>query len=409
MATKRKIKLSKFNIDKLSYQEEVAKLNINGTRQDPYTPKIIFWDVKLDNFGLRLYNSGRKSFVIFYRDKWGSQKTMTLGDFGPLTAEQARELARDNFYQVSKGEDPASKRKEDLSALTLELFAQRYLKDHSSLNKTNNEDKRRLFNHILPILGKYKIQAIDGKKVQSLITRIGEKTPVEANRCLSLLSSVFNRAIEWSAVTSDWTNPTKYVKRFKEKSRSRFIDFETELPKLYQAIMDEQNIYIRALFLLYFFTGARKSELLQAKWIDLRQLNGTTFLQLEDSKAGEPQKIFFTLPVVKILGGLPRIKDNPHIFVGTKEGKHLINVSKAWNRVKKRANLHDIHIHDIRRSFGSYLVQGGHSRLMAQKLLRHKNAKTTEIYTHLTDREPILALESQSLKIEKVFSKLSDS
>src|SRR3954447_18547206 len=68
------------------------------------------WDDKLKGFGVRVYPSGRKTFLITYRNAQGTKRFLSLGDFGRLTVEQARGLAKGKWGDVLKGNDPQAAR-----------------------------------------------------------------------------------------------------------------------------------------------------------------------------------------------------------------------------------------------------------------------------------------------------------
>jgi integrase len=105
---------------------------------------------------------------------------------------------------------------------------------------------------------------------------------------------------------------------------------------------------------------------------------------------------------MEVLNQIPRFAGNPYLIPGDKEGCHLVNISKAWNRVRKRADLKDVRLHDLRRSVGSWLAMSGHSLPVIGKVLGHSSPRTTQIYARLTDDIARLALESHSQRLIEV-------
>ena len=75
--------------------------------------------------------------------------------------------------------------------------------------------------------------------------------------------------------------------------------------------------------------------------------------------------------------------NNPYVICGKKVGAHLVNIQKPWQRIRKRADLMDLRLHDLRHSFASVAASGGLSLPMIGKLLGHTQAATTERYAHL--------------------------
>ncbi len=82
------------------------------------------------------------------------------------------------------------------------------------------------------------------------------------------------------------------------------------------------------------------------------------------------------------------------MIVGRKGREHLKEPAKAWQRIRRRAGLEDVRLHDLRRTVGSYLAMSGASLPLIGKVLNHSNASTTQIYARLSDDAPRAALES---------------
>ena len=99
---------------------------------------------------------------------------------------------------------------------------------------------------------------------------------------------------------------------------------------------------------------------------------------------------------------MPRFENNPFIFPGLKPGARMVNISKPWNRVRARAKLTDVHLHDLRRSVGSWLAEAGFSLISIGKVLGHRSPRTTQIYARLTDGAARVALESHATKMLEV-------
>jgi integrase len=112
-------------------------------------------------------------------------------------------------------------------------------------------------------------------------------------------------------------------------------------------------------------------------------------LRLPDSKTGA--KLIYLNDAAKgLLRTMPRMQGNPHVIPGHKPGAHLVELQKAWRRIRAKANLGDVRIHDLRHSFASVAVSAGMSLPMIGKLLGHTQPATTARYAHLA-ADPIRA------------------
>jgi integrase len=75
-------------------------------------------------------------------------------------------------------------------------------------------------------------------------------------------------------------------------------------------------------------------------------------LRLPDSKTGA-KPIYLNDPAVDLLRNAPRMQNNPFVIPGKRPGARLINLQKPWRRIRARAELKDVRIHDLRHSFAS--------------------------------------------------------
>ncbi|MCY4513665.1 MAG: site-specific integrase, partial [Candidatus Tectomicrobia bacterium] len=88
---------------------------------------------------------------------------------------------------------------------------------------------------------------------------------------------------------------------------------------------------------------------------------------------------------VSVLSALPRKEDSPWVIAGKKPGAHLTDIQKPWRRIRSRAELEDVRIHDLRHSFASRALALGESLPMIGKLLGHTQVQTTARYAHLAN------------------------
>lgn len=86
-----------------------------------------------------------------------------------------------------------------------------------------------------------------------------------------------------------------------------------------------------------------------------------------------------------MLAALPRLDGNPYVICGERTGAHLVNLQKPWRRIRKRAGIDDVRLHDLRHSFASVAVASGMSLPMIGALLGHSQPQTTARYAHLSD------------------------
>ena len=420
------MKLTKRFIDSFTYQ------GINGKRD-------VRWDILLPGFGVRIYPNGKKAFVLSYRVN-GRKRFMTLGNYDVLTLDQARNMARRHLVGVIDGNDPLENRKKAAKGETVKGLCAAYLEQHAKVHKKSwKDDERRIEKYILPIWGNLKVSNIKRADTAALHGKIGKNHPYEANRVLELISKMFSLARRWGFVDENAVNPASDIDRFKEKKRDRWVT-PGELPAVIRAIDQEQNFYAKAALWLYLLTGVRRSELLQARWedVDWEQRE----LRLPETKAGRVHYVPLSEVALSILRKLPRVDRNAHLLPGHVVGKHLVNIDKAWRRVRDRATVKfwaahsdaqvsslvagliaklgreptraeveaaadfdlplgtgDVRLHDLRRTVGSWLAQAGNSLHLIGKVLNHSSQSTTAIYARFGQDHVRQALEDHSKRI----------
>jgi len=170
-----------------------------------------------------------------------------------------------------------------------------------------------------------------------------------------------------------------------------------ELQRLFEALNDEPSPYVKAAFLVALLTGARRGEVLSMQWADLDFPQA--LWRIPQTKANWPHYLPLPQPVVTMLHALPRLSGCPYVFPGRDGQKHLVNLAKAWTRIRVRAGIEDVRIHDLRRTLGSWLAASGASLPLIGKALNHSQVSTTAIYARLQIDPIRTALESNAQRM----------
>lgn len=342
------------------------------------------WDRDLSGFGVRVYASGRKSYLVQYR-AGGRTRRHSIGQHGALTADEARQEARKLLGDVARGGNPSEDRQRHLRAPTIASLCDRFLDEYAAVHckpSTVRSYRCVIEQCVRPALGPRKIVDITRADIVEFHHRL-RATPYMANRSVSMLSKMFNLAEDWG-LRSDGTNPARRIKRFREEEKKRFLN-EQEQTRLWQALAaaleeGEESIYAVSAIQLLILTGCRLGEILTLQWSYVTAHH----LELPDSKTGR-RRIPLPREAYDILSALPRKPGNPYVILGESEDGHLVNLQKTWLRVRKRAGLSDVRMHDLRHTYASVAVMSGIDPFLLKEIMGHKNLQTTLRYAHFAD------------------------
>lgn len=371
--------ITKRSVDALKPSKTKTK---SGNPTDAY-----LWDSDIPGFGCKCTPTGKRVFLFQYRNKANRTRRVTIGTFGPMTPDQARGAAKLLYGEVASGGDPASERDRRKEALTFAQVRKRFIEEHvSNLGESSQADyEQRLEAQIKGALASRPIDDIRRADISKLHHDL-KSTPIAANRLIAVLSKLFSWC-EDQELRPEGSNPCRHVERYEETPRERYLN-TAELQALGKALAEtKQNSVAVAAIRLLLFTGARRSEILGLRWewIDFERNVARLPAKAHKSgrKTGKGKDIVLSAPALAVFETLTRIKENPFVLPGTKDGKHLVNLSKPWGVIRKAAKLQDVRLHDLRHSFASVGAMSGASLPIIGKLLGHSQSATTERYAHL--------------------------
>jgi integrase len=352
-------------------------------------PSEIAWDATVAGFGARRQKGTAITYFVYYRTTEGRQRWHKIGRHGsPWTPERAREEAARILGNVANGGDPAADRAARRTAPTIAELAAKFLVEHADAKRkarTATEYRRLIEKIALPIIGNLRVADVSRQDVAKL-HHSRRATPVDANRMLAALSTMFNLAERWG-MRPDGSNPCRHVEKFPQRRRERFLSND-ELARLGDALARHScSPYVTAAVKLLVFTGARLGEILSLKWDWVDFERGEA--RLPDSKTGA-KTLHLPPPALVVLNGLPRIEGNPHVIVGAKAGAALVNLEKPWRAIRRVAGLDDVRLHDLRHSFASVGASAGMGLPIIGKMLGHTQPATTARYAHLAS-DPVKA------------------
>ena len=241
---------------------------------------------------------------------------------------------------------------------------------------------------LLPTFGPLPLDRIDQVAVHLWFDRYSRTAPGGANRTLDVLRQIFNHAVVCGHVTA---NPTRGVRRNPRPKPTRFLS-QAEIERLHTALdahrgrgSGRQQADIIRLLLL---TGCRKGELVRLRWFEV----GEDTLHLTDTKTG-PRTVFLNAQARSILARQPRT-ESPYVFPSLADASETRSSELSlWRKVRRKAGIEDVRLHDLRHTFASYAVMQSVPLPVVSRLLGHAGTRMTLRYAHVSDRETEAAAE----------------
>ncbi|MCA3628044.1 MAG: tyrosine-type recombinase/integrase [Methylobacterium sp.] len=381
----------------------------------PEAARYTLRDSELKGFGLRVFPSGEKSWVIEYRPGEGGRgvavRRYKVGSANTMEADAARKEAKRLLALVRLGQDPAGARNDDREAENLEVAFAEYQKRGLVHLKASSRALMALYfnKHVLPRLGKKKLADVSREAVRRLHADLGATKPVTANRVIVALSGFYRYAAE-TGLVAEGVNPTKGIKPFPESPRERYLTSE-ELARLGDAIREAESDGIpwepnpskkakhapkaenrkitigehaAAALRLLVLTGCRLREILHLEWSHVDFERG--ILLLPDSKTGR-KIVILNAPALEVLASVNRL--GRYVIASESAGqeneKPRADLHRPWRLVTRRAGLEGVRLHDLRHTFASFGAGGGMGLPIVGKLLGHSQPSTTQRYAHLAD------------------------
>lgn len=360
--------------------------------------KTDYWDTHTAGFVLECRSTGGKTFYLRYIDAGQRQRQLKIGGHGDITFEQARKKAKQLKSEVVLGGDPAGAKAERQAISTYALLAEQHLAYSRTYQRSYDSTEMIMRRHVLPRWGK---QRLDEIAPQDIGKWLAEKAaeglqPATVEKIRVVFSRSFELGRQWSIAGCDH-NPVRGVPRRRfNNARERYLNAD-ETGRLFQAIETSLNPQLRSIVALLLLTGARVSELLHAEWrhVDLER---QAWL-IPTSKTGRPRHVPLSQAAVDIIEQLPRFDGCPYLIPNPETRLPFVTIKRAWHTARTAAGLDDLHIHDLRHSAASFMINAGIDLYAVGKVLGHADHKSTMRYSHLANETLLAAVEAGAAKM----------
>lgn len=350
----------------------------------------IFYDLGVKGFGIRVTANGARAFILNYRTRLGRERRFTIGSFPDWKTGGARMEAVELKRQIDRGGDPLGQIIANRQAPTVADLCARFEAEYLPRKRPSTQTtyQQQIAAEIIPALGRLKVANVtfaDIDCVHRAITKRGR--PYRANRVLALLSRIFTMAVRWH-MRAD--NPCRGIERNQEHKRRRYLS-ANELTRLTKALDEHRDQQSANMVRLLLLTGARRGEVLQARWADFDLESRVWNKPGATTKQKTEHQVPLSGAAMQLLLALrQRAAKGAEWVFPARDGLARRDVKDAWASLCRAANITGARVHDLRHTYASVLASSGLSLPIIGALLGHTTAQTTLRYAHLLD-DPLRA------------------
>jgi integrase len=230
-----------------------------------------------------------------------------------------------------------------------------------------------------------RLSEIERHEIQQFITELREEglAPATCDRYLQMIRYSLRCAVDWGYLEK---NPASKIPLFAVDNRVENYLSDDEMACLMKVLQDpNENRVVCSLILFLLSTGARLMEAQLAEWGHIDLENRVWRIPATNSKSKRTRSV--PLSDISIQALKESHNDHKYVFVSPRgNGKPYSNIHKSWYRIRNRAGLKHLRIHDLRHSFASILINKGQSIYTIKNLLGHSTIIMTERYSHLSSK-----------------------
>lgn len=328
------------------------------------------FDAKIPGFAVRVFPSGVRSFVVFYRVK-GRLRRLTLGRYPMVSLAEARRLASEALNRVAHGTDPQRERSAERHGSrfrdTVETFVRLHCERHNRQN-TAQETARVLRTRFVTKWGSRDVREISKADVVGVLDAImGAGLPSAANHALAGIRKFFAWCVERGLVDA---NPCAGVRApAPHQSRDRVLS-DIELAALWRGC-DQAGYPFGDIVKLLVLTAQRRGEVTQMRWSEIDIAGATWSIPAERTKSNRAQVVPLIAHAIEILNRVPRLQSELVFPAVGAETRSFSGFSKAKRRLDLLSSIQSWTLHDVRRSVATGLARLGVAPHVVERLLNH--------------------------------------
>ena len=368
----------------------------------PDKKRIEYCDAEVPGLLVECRSSANALPTWYLRYKADGKTAYTrLGNIQDLGLAQARKQAITLKAQHTLAPKHAVEAKAPLGTMTLDVFMRDHYMVHAKAHTRSWRRADQLHRlRIGPKFGHLALSAINRRDVQAFQNDLLKEglSPATADHHVKLMRRVLNLAVQWEMLEK---NPLKGIELYLVDNQvENYLDPE-QLERLVEVLRTDKNRMVCLILMFLISTGARLNEALTATWKNVSVEGGVWRVDALLSKSKKSRSIPLNDSALWVLEQLTSKGKSEYLFPSPVTGKPYTTITRAWYRLRKKAKIPNIRLHDLRHGFASLLVSGGRSLYEVQQILGHSDPKVTMRYAHLSARALQDAANAASVIVRK--------
>ena len=333
---------------------------------------------------MRVGATGEKIWYLVLKVR-GQTIQKKIGAWPDITVSIARQKAAEARIAARAGGDTDQAIGRPRRGHTVRDLFDWWIANYAKARRKTWEEDARVFDRYLAPIANRQADSLTKSEARQLHHDLGMVGHATANRTWEMLRTVYNRAIKYDFYKG--ANPTEGVDWFRETSRERALQ-DHEVARFFEAL-DKTSDHMRDYVLLSLFTGQRKGNVLAARWdqVDWEAKAWT----IPTTKNGKPVVVYLEALDLELLKRRAASTESEWVFPSTglrikSQAGHFTQPQRPWEALCKAAGIKDLHLHDLRRTLGSWMADTGSSLQVIGKTLGHDSPTATLIYARLSQR-----------------------
>jgi len=347
------------------------------------------------------------TYYLRYKDSTGKTCHQKIARTTEINLAEARKKAKVLKAEITaNGRDPRAEVKAQKAVLTMDELWKEYQAFAEPRKRSFKRDEQIFRLQIQSSFGKVRINLITRQQIQTLMAKL-MKTGLAAasvDHVAKLIRRMLGLAVQWDLLDK---NPASRIELFNEDNQVEHYLDDEQLQRLVSVLKTYPAKEVALICMFLLATGCRVNEALTAEWRLIDRQNRIWRVTASNSKSCKSRAVPLSDAALDVLDQIGTEGKHEHVFINPDTGKPLTHIRHTWIRIREKAGMPWLRLHDLRHSFASFLINSGCSLFVVQQALGHADSRVTQRYAHLSSKTLQDAANSASLKIMEAIKKVA--